>query len=143
MFGSKSGYTYQDACLLLAKNSGEIVSCVSDQGCIRDTYLECTLKEGEYNLFTHLPLHEPLLCKSYFLTCYGVSKPSMEPSPNENALKEVCKHIIDKKVTKGVKCRQLDNFDERLDPTDSGKITRTLVQVVGRALYMIKNEFEK
>jgi hypothetical protein len=51
----------------------------------------------------------------------------MEPYKNQNVIKEVCKHIVDKKVKKDVKIRQLDIIDKGLDSSDKGKITKTLI----------------
>jgi hypothetical protein len=75
-FGKVSGFANQDPGLVLVKSKGEIVCAINGSGGERDTYLECTLKEGDYFLFTHMPLNE--LNKSYNVTCYGIAKCGFE-----------------------------------------------------------------
>ena len=87
------------------------------------------LKEGDYFLFTQMPLNE--LNKSYNVTVYGVAKCGFDIVQNNSVLKETCKYIINKSIDKDVKVRQLENISKGLDSNDSGKVTRTLVEVGG------------
>ena len=76
-----------------------------------------------------MPLNE--LNKSYNVTVYGVAKCGFDIAQNNNVLKDTCKYIIKKSIDKNVKVRQLENISKGLDSNDSGKVTRTLVEVGG------------
>ena len=96
-FGKVSGFQNADPSLVLVNSKGDLVCATTGTGNKRDTYLMCSsLKEGDYFLFTYMPLNE--LNKSYNVTCYGVAKCGFDIATNNNVLKETCKYIINKKI---------------------------------------------